>query len=254
MAGRLQNKVALITGTARGQGRTAALLFAKEGAKVIGCDLNVEGSQETVQMVKKAGGEMISREPVDLCNEKQVAQLMDLIKDKYGRLDILYNNASSPRFAPAAEMSLEDWKFTISNELDLVFITTKAAIPLLIKHGGGAIINVSSQIAIEATPGLGNIAHASSKAGILGFTTQLSLEMAPHRIRVNAILPGLIRTPATQFLIEDPKISKMTLQKTLLGRFGEPEDIAYAALFLASDEASYITGTTLLVDGGQRAW
>src|SRR4030042_6029841 len=145
MAGRLQNKVALITGTARGQGRAAALLFAKEGAKVIGCDLNVEGSKETVQMVQKAGGEMISCEPVDLCNPDQVAQLMNLIKDKYGRLDVLYNNASTPRFAPVAEMSWEDWKFTISNELDLVFVVVKAAIPLMIKHGGGAIVNISSQ-------------------------------------------------------------------------------------------------------------
>jgi meso-butanediol dehydrogenase/(S,S)-butanediol dehydrogenase/diacetyl reductase len=254
MAKRLENKIALITGTARGQGRAAALLFAKEGARVIGCDLNVEGNQETVRMVRDAGGEMLSREPVDLCNEDQVAQLMNLIKDKYRRLDILYNNASTPRFAPAAEMPLEDWKFTISNELDLVFVVIKASIPLMIKSGGGSIINVSSQAAIRAIPGLGNLAHAAAKAGILGLTTQLSLEMAPHRIRVNAILPGLIRTPATKFLTEDPQVSKMTLQKILLGRFGEPEDIANAALFLASDESSYITGTTLLVDGGQAVW
>ncbi len=255
MAGRLENKVALITGTARGIGRAAALIFAKEGAKVIGCTIqNVEGSKETVRMVRSAGGEMISLEPVDLCDEKQVAKLMNLIKDKYGRLDVLYNNASTPHFAPTAEMPLEDWKFTMSNELDLVFVVVKAAIPLMIKHGGGSIINTSSQLAIRAKPGMGNIGHAAAKSGVLGLTTQLALDLAPHGIRVNAILPGLIKTPATKFLIEDPEHSKMTLQKILLGRFGEPEDIANVALFLASDESSYITGTALLVDGGQAAW
>jgi len=255
MAGRLENKVALITGTARGIGRAAALLFAKEGAKVIGCTIhNVEGSKETVRMVQSAGGEMISLEPVDLGDEKQVTKLINLIKDKYGRLDVLYNNASTPRFAPTAEMPLEDWRFTIRNELDLVFIVVKAAIPLMIKHGGGSIINTSSQLAIQAKPGMGNIAHASSKAGILGLTTQLALDLAPHGIRVNAILPGLIHTPATQPLVDDPVHSKISLDKILLGRFGKPEDIANAALFLASDESSYITGTTLLVDGGQTLW
>jgi NAD(P)-dependent dehydrogenase (short-subunit alcohol dehydrogenase family) len=254
MAGRLEGKVVLITGTARGMGRAAALLFAKEGAKVIGCDLNVEGNQETVRMVRNAGGEMLSLEPIDLCNPDQVAQLMNLIKDKYGRLDVLYNNASTPRFAPVAEMSLEDWKFTISNELDLVFVVVKAAIPLMTKHGGGAIVNISSQAAIRGVPSLGNIAHAASKGGVLGLTNQLALELAPHGIRVNALLPGMTRTPATQSITENPQEVQRSVQKVLLRRWGEPEDIANAALFLASDEASYITGTTLLVDGGLSAW
>ncbi len=255
MAGRLQDKVALITGTARGIGRAAALMFAKEGAKVIGCTANnVEGSKETVRMVKDAGGEMISLEPVNLSDEKQVAKLMNLINDKYGRLDVLYNNASTPRFAPTAEMPYEDWKFTISNELDLVFVVIKAAIPLMTKYGGGSIINTSSQLAIQAKPGMGNVGHASAKAGILGLTIQTALDLAPHGIRVNAILPGLIRTPATEPFVGDPEHNKLSLQKILLGRFGEPEEIASVALFLASDESSYMTGSWLLVDGGQTIW
>jgi hypothetical protein len=123
MPGKLHNKIALITGTANGQGRAGALLFAKEGAKVIGCDLKVQGSRETEQMVKDAGGEMISRAPVDLSIPDSVAELMNVIKDKYGYLDILYNNAGAPHFAPVEEMSLADWSFTIRNELDMTFFT-----------------------------------------------------------------------------------------------------------------------------------
>lgn len=254
MGERLENKVALITGTSRGMGRSAALLFAKEGAKVIGCARNVKANQETVRMVRDAGGEMISLEPVDLSNEDRVEQLMKLINNKYGKIDVLYNNASEPRFAPAAKMSWEDWKFTISNELDLIFITVKAAIPLMIKHGGGSIINVASIAAIRALPDQGHIAHASSKSGVIGLSRQLALELSPYGIRVNTILPGLIRTPATEALIQDTKLSELSMRKILLRRFGEPEDIANAALFLASNESSYITGTTLVVDGGATAW
>lgn len=254
MTGRLENKVALITGTARGMGRAASLLFAKEGAKVIGCDMNVEGSQETVRMVRDAGGEMLSREPVDLSNADQVAQLMNLIKDKYGQLDVLYNNASTPHFVPLIEMPWEDWEFTIKNELHLVFIVVKAAIPLMINHGSGSIINVSSVSAIRGEANQGNFAHAAAKGGILCLTSQLALELAPYGIRANVILPGLIRTPATKSIMENPEKSKRWLRQILLGRWGEPEDIAKAALFLASDDSSYVTGAQLVVDGGRSIW
>jgi meso-butanediol dehydrogenase/(S,S)-butanediol dehydrogenase/diacetyl reductase len=254
MTGRLENKVTLITGTARGMGRAAALLFVKEGAKVIGCDVDAEGSKETVRMVRAAGGEMISREPVDLSNANQVTQLMNLIEDKYGRLDVLYNNASHPHFVPLAEMPWEDWEYTIKNELHLVFIVVKAAIPLMIKHGGGSIINVSSVSAIRGEANQGNFAHAAAKGGVLCLTSQLALELAPHGIRANVILPGLIRTPATKSIMENPEKSKRWLRQILLGRWGEAEDIAKAALFLASDDASYITGAQLIVDGGRSIW
>lgn len=254
MARRLENKVVFITGTARGMGRAAALLFANEGARVIGCDVDVEGSQKTLRMVQDAGGEMISREPVDLSNIEQVAQLMKMIEDKYGRLDVLYNNASTPHFVPLAEMPWEDWEFTIKNELHLVFIVIKAAIPLMIKHGGGSIINVSSVSAIRGEANQGNFAHAAAKGGILCLTNQLALELAPYGIRANVILPGLIATPATKAIMEHPEKNKRWLRQILLGRFGEPEEIAKAALFMASDDSSYITGAQLVVDGGRSIW
>lgn len=254
MAKRLENKVVLITGTGGGQGRAAALLFAQEGAKIVGCDLKVEGNQETVQMVQDAGGEMVSLEPLDLGDADQVQQMVELTKKTYGRLDVLYNNASAVRFAPVVEMSWEDWDFTVRNELHLVFLMTRAAVPLMIESGGSSIINTASTAGMRALPGLGNFAHAATKGGVIGLTRQLAFEVAPHGIRANVIAPGLIKTPATEFLLKDPQASQMMLQKILLQRFGQPEDIAQTALFLASDESSYITGTVLVVDGGWTAW
>ncbi|MDY7075523.1 MAG: SDR family NAD(P)-dependent oxidoreductase [Chloroflexota bacterium] len=254
MAKRLENKVVLITGTGGGQGRAAALLFAQEGAKIVGCDLKVEGNQETVQMVQDAGGEMVSLEPLDLGDADQVQQMVELTKKTYGRLDVLYNNASAVRFAPVVEMSWEDWDFTVRNELHLVFLMTRAAGPLMIESGGSSIINTASTAGMRALPGLGNFAHAATKGGVIGLTRQLAFEVAPHGIRANVIAPGLIKTPATEFLLKDPQASQMMLQKILLQRFGQPEDIAQTALFLASDESSYITGTVLVVDGGWTAW
>jgi len=254
MSGRLNGKVALITGTSGGQGRAAALLFAQEGAKIIGSDLKVEGNQETVRMVQEFGGEMISIEPLDLGDATQVHQLLNLVEKTYGRLDILYNNAGAARFALVTEMPWEDWEFTIRNELHLIFLMVKAAVPLMIKSGGGSIINTASIAGMRALPGLGNFAHAATKGGILGLTRQLAFELAPHRIRANAIAPGLIETPATEFLLKDPEAREGMLKKVLLQRFGQPEDIAKAALFLASDDSSYITGIELVVDGGWSAW
>lgn len=254
MTGKLENKVALITGTARGMGRAAALLFTGEGAKVIGCDMDVEGSRETARMVRDAGDEMISSEPVDLSSTEQVATLMDLIRDKYGHIDILYNNASTPHFVPLLEMPWEDWEFTIRNELHIVFIVVKAALPLMIEHGGGSVINVSSMSAIRGEANQGNFAHAAAKGGTLCLTSQLALELAPYGIRANVILPGLIRTPATSGIMDNPEKSQRWMRQILLQRWGEAEDIAKAALFLASDDASYITGTQLVVDGGRSVW
>lgn len=254
MAGRLANKVALITGTGGGQGRSAAVLFAREGAKIVGCDLKVEGDQETVRMVREAGGEMVTIEPLDIAELEQAQRLVKLAEDTYGRLDILYNNAGAARFAPLPDFPVEDWDFTIRNELEIMFTVIKAAVPLMIKTGGGSIINTASTAGRMALPGLGNWAHATTKGAVIGMTPQIALELSPYRIRANSIAPGLIQTPATEFLFSDPQASAMMMQKIMLGRFGQPEDIAYAALFLASDEASYVTGTVLVVDGGWSAW
>jgi meso-butanediol dehydrogenase/(S,S)-butanediol dehydrogenase/diacetyl reductase len=254
MTGRLENKVALITGTAQGMGRVAALRFAKEGAKIVGCDLNAGGNRETVRRVRENGGEMVSIEPLDLCKPDEVKKLVNLTEETYGRLDILYNNASAPRFAMLTEMSQEDWQFTIDNELSLIFYVVKAAVPLMIKSGGGSIINISAIAAIAGQPVIGAFAHAATKAGVLGVSRSMAYELAPHGIRSNAIVPGMISNPDKKGLEENPKVKELVSSKILLRRIGKPEDVVNAALFLASDESGYITGASLVVDGGWTAW
>lgn len=254
MTGRLENKVALITGTAQGMGRVAALRFAKEGAKIVGCDLNAGGNRETVRRVRENGGEMVSIEPLDLCKPDEVKKLVNLTEETYGRLDILYNNASAPRFAMLTEMSQEDWQFTIDNELSLIFYVVKAAVPLMIKSGGGSIINISAIAAIAGQPVIGAFAHAATKAGVLGVSRSMAYELAPHGIRSNAIVPGMISNPDKKGLEENPRVKELVSSKILLRRIGKPEDVVNAALFLASDESGYITGASLVVDGGWTAW
>ncbi len=252
MTGRLENKVVLITGTGGGQGKAAAILFAKEGARIVGCDLKVEDSKETVRMVREAGGDMVSIEPLDLTIAAQAEKLVELTEKTYGRLDVLYNNASAARFAPMMEMTWEDWDFTIRNELNIIFVVTKAALPLMVRTKGSSIINTASVAGIVGAHG-NSVSHAATKGGVHAFTRQLSLELAPHGIRVNSISPGMIRTPATEFIFKDQKLVDMMVQGIPMGRYGLPEDIAKVALFLASDDSGYITGADIVVDGGMVA-
>ncbi|MBA3036974.1 MAG: SDR family oxidoreductase [Desulfobacterium sp.] len=251
MGRRLDKKVALITGTSGGMGRAAALLFAKEGARIVGCGRNVKNNQETVRMVRQAGGEMVSIEPLDLTDAKQVQDLVELTEKTYGRLDVLFNNASAARFASITDMTWEDWQFTMRNELDLVFIMIKAALPLMIRSGKGSIINTASISGLAASAA--SVAHAATKGGVIAMSRTLSLELAPKGIRVNAIAPGVIDTPGAGEFISNPAIMDMLLKTIPMGRVGQPEEIANVALFLASDESSYITGTTIVADGGKIA-
>ena len=255
MAGRLEGKVALITGTGGGQGRAAALLFAKEGARVIGCDLKVEGAKATVEMVKAAGGEMISMQPLDLGDENQVKQWIDFAIKTHGRIDILYNNAGDLKVAPIEQMTEEEWHYTIRNELDLVYLACRYAWPHLKASGNGVIINTSSLVGIVSQPKevIGHFAHGAAKGAIISLTRHLAVEGAPHGIRVNTISPGIILTPVTAWRFEDPASKEAWLRRVPLYRLGEPEDIANTALFLASDESSYITGANIVVDGGLTA-
>ncbi|MBU1056463.1 MAG: SDR family oxidoreductase [Proteobacteria bacterium] len=252
MAGRLENKVVLITGTGGGQGKAAAILFAKEGAKVVGCDLKVEDNKETVRIIREAGGEMVSLEPIDLTNAEHAKRLVALTEKTYGRLDVLYNNASAARFAPMMEMSFEDWDFTIKNELNLIFVITKAALPLMVKSKGSSVINTASIAGMVAAHG-NSVSHAATKGGVIAFSRQLSIEVASHGIRVNTISPGVIRTPGTEHIFSDQNLVDMMVKQIPMGRYGLPEDIAKVALFLASDDSGFMTGTTIVVDGGQTA-
>src|SRR5580693_975840 len=250
--GRLAGKVALITGTGGGMGRAAAILFAREGAKVAGCDLNAAASAETVELARAAGGEMTALAPVDLGDPKAAAAWVDQAAATYGGIDVLYNNASAIRMGPIDQLSVEDWHFTLRNELDTVFFVTRAAWPHLIARGGGSIINVSSIAAIRGVEFIEQNAHSAAKAGCAALTLQFVAEGGKHRIRANTISPGMIHTPATDPLLADPPevFQRMVLDRIPMGRVGQPEDIAKAALFLASDDSAWISGANIVVDGG----
>lgn len=252
MAGRLQGRVALITGTADGQGRAAARLFAREGARVVGCDLKAAEAEETVRLVREEGGEMVSLHPLDLADGEQVKRWIAFAIEAYGDFEILYNNASAPKFAPVDRMSWEEWHFTIRNELDLIYWACRHAVPHLKSRGGGVIINTASISGLIGSA-IGNFAHGAAKGGVIGLTKQLAIELAPHNIRVNCISPGLIETPATTPMLQNPKLREAMLRDIPLRRLGRPEEIAAVAVFLASDEASYIHGANIIVDGGVTA-
>ena len=247
--GRLDRKVALITGTGGGQGRAAAQMFAREGARIVGCDLKVEGNQETLQLVGAQGGTMVGLEPLDLTNPEEAQRLVGAAVEAFGGIDILYNNASAQRFSPFAEITAEDWRFTMSNDLEIVLPVTQAAWPHLIERGGGSIIITTSTAALRGTRTFPTLMHATAKAGIVGFTRALAAEGSAHKIRVNGIAPGMIETPAVALHVDEAhRAARMA--RVPLGRLGQPEDVAAYALFLASDEASWITATVLPVDGG----
>jgi NAD(P)-dependent dehydrogenase (short-subunit alcohol dehydrogenase family) len=253
MAGRLAGKVALISGTAGGQGRAAALLFASEGAKVVGCDLDALGAKETLAEVEAAGGEMVSMHPIDLTVEADIKRWIDFAVEAYGDFDILYNNAAAMRPGPIEDVSLEDWNWTLEHDLTLVFLTIKYALPVLKRRGHGAIVNTASVAGMNITFPLrarGGLAHCVSKAGVIRLTEVLAIELSPFNIRVNAVSPGCIDTPVLAPLLSDPASKALFEAMSVMDRMGEPEEIARAALFLASDEASFVTGVNLNVDGG----
>ncbi|MDQ1500458.1 MAG: hypothetical protein QOI86_3798 [Actinomycetota bacterium] len=253
MCRRLEGKVALITGTAGGQGRAAAIRFAQEGARVVGCDLQSDGAEETAKMVQAEGGEMVSLAPVDLSKEDEVSSWIEFAVAKFGDFDILYNNASGARFGSVEQLTLEEWNYTLANELTLMFLAVKHSVPVLRRRGGGCILNTASIGGIIAGGGLSNLpgglAHAVTKAGVITMTRVLAVELSPWSIRVNAISPGGIDTPGLAPLLHGPA-QKVVLKQQLIDRLGQPEDIAAAAAYLASDEASFVTGVNLVIDGG----
>jgi NAD(P)-dependent dehydrogenase (short-subunit alcohol dehydrogenase family) len=245
--GRLAGKIAFITGTAGGQGRVAAQLFAKEGARIVGCDVNADGAEESTKLVRDAGGEMISIDPVDLSDPDSARMWIEDGIAAMGGIDILYNNASAPRFGAVGEIDPADWSFTLRNELDLILWTTQAAWPHLIERGGGAVVNTSSGAGLRGHAGVPEASHAAAKGGVVALTMQLAAEGAEHRIRVNVICPGVIETPALRRAISEGAVSKLPMA---LGRIGRPEDVVYCALYLASDEASWVTASMFVIDGG----
>jgi meso-butanediol dehydrogenase / (S,S)-butanediol dehydrogenase / diacetyl reductase len=250
--GRLDGRVALITGTAGGQGAAAARLFAAEGATVVGCDLDEARCLSVAEEVRAAGGAMTAYAPVDLADPGGAAGWVEDAVATAGGIDILYNNASAPRVGRFAEMTWDDWRFTLHNELDLIFTVTSAAWPHLVAHGGGVIINTASVSAHRGATFIEQAAHGAAKGGVLAITRHMAASGAKHGIRANSISPGLIVTPQIEPFLDEPghPVHEMASSHPL-GRLGQPEDVARVALFLASDDAGYLNAVDLVVDGGQ---
>ncbi len=253
MAGRLEGKVCVITGTGGGIGRAAALTFAREGASVVGCDVAVEPAEETVKQVHAAGGTMVSLQPCRLSDPAECARLVELAMSEFGRIDVLFNLAGKSHFAWLENVTDEEWDAARRDEVDLIFYLTRAAWSQLIASRG-VVVNMASlngQLSFKLLPSL---SHTTNKAAIIGMTRQLALEGSKHGIRVNSISPGLIVSNATSGQLEDQEWASEMRGRTLLGRFGQPEEVANVALFLACAESSYLTGIDIVVDGGMKVW
>lgn len=250
---RLAGKTCIVTGSGGSIGRATCLRFAAEGASVVGCDVVAAGAEETLRLVTEAGGRMISVQPADLTQKDACERVVAAATAEFGQLDVLFNNGAMAYFAWIEEMTDETWRKTINEELDLVFLMTRAAWPELVKTKGN-IVNVASLSAwagIELLPGL---AHASAKGGVLSMTRQLAMEGRKHGIRANSVSPGTIETNQTRFILEDPEWCRIQLGRAMMNRMGQPEEVASVVAFLASDDASYVTGADIAVDGGVRAW
>jgi NAD(P)-dependent dehydrogenase (short-subunit alcohol dehydrogenase family) len=254
MAGRLRDKVCIITGTGGSIGRAAAKMFCAEGARVVGCDFNGERGQETLDAVVAAGGDMVSLHPGDLTIKSNCERLVELALARHGGIDVLYNNAAMAYFGWMSEITTEDWLKTINEELNIVFLMCRAAWPHLVKRGHASIINVASSNAHQPFAQVPGIAHTAAKGGVLAMTRQLAMEGGPSRLRANTISPGPIKSNQTMPYFENKEFWASMGAKILLGRPGEPEEIAACAVFLASNEASFVTGADFRVDGGQTAW
>jgi NAD(P)-dependent dehydrogenase (short-subunit alcohol dehydrogenase family) len=246
----LTGKVAIVTGAKRGMGRTHALALSKAGAKVLLADISKEDCEKVAEEIEKAGGESLAVK-CDVTNKKEVEEMVRTAVEKWGKLDILVNNAGIAQFFPFLEITEEDWSRTIDINLKGYFLCAQAAAKEMAKQKSGAIVNIASVAMGQVGVGFPNLAHyCASKGGIVAMTEAMALELAPYNIRVNAVSPGAIETPMVDPLKQDPKTTEATLSRVPMRRFGKPEEVSNLVLFLASDDASYMTGSTVVVDGG----
>jgi NAD(P)-dependent dehydrogenase (short-subunit alcohol dehydrogenase family) len=249
--GKLDGKVALITGAGSGIGRATAVLFAKEGAKVAVVDYVPRGGRETVRMIKKAGGEAVFIE-ADVSKAADVERMVKTTVNKYGRIDILHNNAGiTGRIISMIEFTEDEWDSVLDTNLKGVFLGSKYAIPLMLDQGGGIIINTASTAGLLATRGMA--AYSAAKAGLILLTKAMALEYGKQNIRVNCICAGGIQTPMTEPWMPAKTSREIVVPGQPLERMGQPEEVARAALYLACDDSSFVTGSTLVVDGGWSA-
>ncbi len=250
---RLENKVTIITGAGKGIGWGIATVFSKEGAKVVVVDWDEEAGKKTAEEIRQSGGDALFVN-CDVSNEEQVKAMVQATLDKYGRIDVLVNNAGIGVYKPVLEATSDDWDHCLAVNLKGVFLCSKYAIPHMQAVGKGAIVNISSVHAHATVNGVAP--YAASKGGITALTRNMAIDYGPA-IRVNAIAPGWVLTPLIQSIFDsydDPaEQQRLVEQRQVMKRIGRPEDIGHAAAFLASDEASFITGTQLFVDGGLTA-
>ncbi len=202
---RLKNKVCIVTGTGSGMGRAAALMFAREGAQVVGCDIHADSALATLDSVRSAGGQMVSLQPCDLSQRADVDRLMDFAVAQYGGIDVLYNNGAMAYFAWLQEMSYDSWSRTLREELDVVFHGCQAVFPHMIERGGGSIINVGSTSGKIAQQVLPALAHMAAKGGVIAMSKQIAMEGGKYKIRCNTISPGLVLTAQTKAFIDMPE-------------------------------------------------
>jgi len=259
MGDRLKGKVAIVTGAGSvlpgmGNGKATAIVFAREGAKVMAVDYNLEAAEETKKMIDQEGGECITFQ-ADVSRAGDCQKMTEACLEKFGRIDILHNNVGIGQWGGVLDTTEETWDKVMAVNVKSMFLTCKYVIPQMLKQGGGSITNIASVGGIRFT--LPNCAYATSKSAILGLARDIALEFANKGIRCNTILPGLMKTPQAQYYNKDAwaggDVEEMWRRRDAMcpmGRQGEGWDVANAALFLNSDEAKYITGTTLMVDGG----
>ena len=260
MGKRLKNKAAIVTGAGSvgpgwGNGKATAVLFAREGAKVFAVDINPAAAEETKSIIDQEGG-ICTVMKADVSRPDEVESMVDQCIKTFGRIDILHNNVGVVVLGGLAETGEETWDRVMSINLKSMFLTCKYTLPHMESQGGGVITNISSIAAIRYT-GIPYITYYASKAGILGFTQSIALQYAEKNIRANSILPGLMDTPLIREPLKDfyaagdiQKMIEIRNKKCPTGKMGDAWDVAHAALFLASDEAKYITGAQIVVDGG----
>ena len=250
---KLENKVAIVTGAGKGIGWGIAKVFSQEGAKVVIVDWDEEAGKKTAEEILQSGGDALFVH-CDVSNEEQVKAMVQATLDKYGRIDVLVNNAGVGVYLAVLEATSEDWDHCLAVNLKGVFLCSKYAIPHMQAVGKGAIVNISSVHSHATVNGVAP--YAASKGGITALTRNMAIDYGPA-IRVNAIAPGWVLTPLIQSIFDgydDPaEQQRLVEQRQVMKRIGQPEDIGHAAAFLASDEASFITGTQLFVDGGLTA-